>query len=114
MSSGRVLVGDLALRRYNCGPFQVEQLPCCHVIACYPNQHLDWQVYVGDVYKMSEIRKIYTIEFVLLDDTEIWPDYPGLTMVANPALRQMSKGRPKSTRYLNEMNVWEMRGPWVC
>ncbi|RYR08572.1 hypothetical protein Ahy_B05g076314 [Arachis hypogaea] len=39
-----------------------------------------------------------------MGDTTTWPDYPGLTMIANPALRRMSKGRPKSTRYLNEMD----------
>ncbi|RYR56670.1 hypothetical protein Ahy_A05g022353 [Arachis hypogaea] len=35
-------------------------------------------------------------------------------MVTNPALRRTSKGRPKSTRFLNEMDSWEMRGPRVC
>ncbi|KAL4329830.1 hypothetical protein AHAS_Ahas13G0339300 [Arachis hypogaea] len=57
MSSGRVLVVDLAWRRCDCGHFQVERLPCRHVIMCCANQRLDWQVYVSDVYKMSEIRK---------------------------------------------------------
>ncbi|XP_025675679.1 uncharacterized protein [Arachis hypogaea] len=55
-------------------------------------------VYVGDIYKISEIQKVYRVEFVPLGDTETWPDYPGPTMVANPALRKKSKGRPKLTR----------------
>ncbi|RYR54923.1 hypothetical protein Ahy_A06g030183 isoform A [Arachis hypogaea] len=100
MPSGRVLVVDLARQRCDCGHFQVERLPCHHVIAFYANQHLDWQVYVGDVYKILTHCA-----------TRRWLDYPGLTIVANPALRQMSKGRPKLTRYLNEMNSREMRGP---
>ncbi|RYQ99765.1 hypothetical protein Ahy_B07g087766 [Arachis hypogaea] len=29
---------------------RVERLPCRHVIACYANHRLDWQVYVNDVY----------------------------------------------------------------
>ncbi|KAL4276790.1 hypothetical protein AHAS_Ahas20G0242400 [Arachis hypogaea] len=63
---------------------------------------------------MSEIRKVYKVEFVPLGDTETWPDYPRLTMVANPALRQKSKGHPKLTHHLNEIDSQEMRGPWVC
>ncbi|KAL4315001.1 hypothetical protein AHAS_Ahas15G0141400 [Arachis hypogaea] len=92
MSSGRVLVVDLARRRWDCGHFQV---------------------YVSDVYKISEICKVYRIEFVSLGDTEIWPNYPGLTMVANPALRRTSKGHPKSTHYLNEMDSRKMCGSWM-
>ncbi|RYR42427.1 hypothetical protein Ahy_A08g038912 [Arachis hypogaea] len=59
---------------------------------------------------MSEIRKVYRVEFVPLGDTETWPDYSDPTMVANPALRQTSKGYPKSTRYLNEMDSRKMSG----
>ncbi|RYR08491.1 hypothetical protein Ahy_B05g076199 [Arachis hypogaea] len=114
MPGGRVLVVDLARQRCDYGHFQVERLPCHHVIACCANQCLDWQVYVGDVYKMSEIHKVYRIEFVLLCDTETWPGYSGPTMVANPALRRTSKGRPKSTHYLNETDSQKMHGPWVC
>ncbi|RYR56669.1 hypothetical protein Ahy_A05g022352 [Arachis hypogaea] len=51
--------------------FKVEQLPYRHVIACCANQYLDWQMYVGDIYKMSKIHKVYRIEFILLGYTEI-------------------------------------------
>ncbi|KAL4365298.1 hypothetical protein AHAS_Ahas07G0092100 [Arachis hypogaea] len=87
MPSGKVLVVDLALRRCDYGHFQVERLLCCHV---------------------------YREEFVLLGGIETWLDYTGATLVANPALRRTLKGRPKSTRYLNEMNSRKMRSPWVC
>ncbi|QHO06859.1 uncharacterized protein DS421_14g458490 [Arachis hypogaea] len=49
-----------------------------------------------------------------LGNMETWPDYPGSTMVTNPALRITSKGRPKSTRYLKEMDSREMHGTRVC
>ncbi|RYR01184.1 hypothetical protein Ahy_B06g080056 [Arachis hypogaea] len=39
------------------------------------------------LYTMYEIRKVYRMEFVPLGDTERWPDYPGPTIVANPALK---------------------------
>ncbi|KAL4391509.1 hypothetical protein AHAS_Ahas03G0252200 [Arachis hypogaea] len=63
---------------------------------------------------MSEICKVYRVEFVSLGNTETWPDYLGLTMVANPTLRRTSKGRPKSTRYLKKMDSRKIRDTRVC
>ncbi|RYR59346.1 hypothetical protein Ahy_A05g025209 [Arachis hypogaea] len=114
MTSGKVLVVDLARRTCDCGHFQVERIPCRHVIACCANQQIDWHVYVHDVYKMTEVHKVYRFEFSPLGDAETWPAYEGPTLVANPALRRTSKGRPKLTRYLNEMDSRDMRGPWIC
>ncbi|XP_016162717.1 uncharacterized protein LOC107605365 [Arachis ipaensis] len=105
---------DLARRTCDCGRFQVEQIPCRHVIACCANQRLDWQLYVHDVYKMTEVHKVYRFEFTPLGDPKTWPAYEGPTLVANPALRRTSKGRPKLTRYLNEMDSCDMRGPQIC
>ncbi|RYR62108.1 hypothetical protein Ahy_A04g019466 [Arachis hypogaea] len=73
-----------------------------------------FKLYVNDVYKMIEVRKVYKFEFVPLGDPETWPSYPGPTLVANPDLRQTSKGDPKLTRYLNEMDSCKMRGPRIC
>ncbi|RYR74509.1 hypothetical protein Ahy_A02g009247 [Arachis hypogaea] len=53
-------------------------------------------------------------EFTPLGDPETWPAYEGPTLVANPAQRRTSKGRPKLTRYLNEMDSRDMRGPRIC
>ncbi|XP_029151648.1 uncharacterized protein [Arachis hypogaea] len=55
MQDGTIYTVNLAQRHCDCGHFQVERLPCRHVLACCANQRLDWQVYVNDVYKMSEI-----------------------------------------------------------
>ncbi|RYR16928.1 hypothetical protein Ahy_B03g061765 [Arachis hypogaea] len=114
MTTGKVLVVDLARRTCDCGHFQVERIPCRHVIACCANQRLDWQLYVHDVYKMTEVRKVYKFEFTPLGDPDTWPPYEGPTLVANPAQRRTSKGRPKLTRYLNEMDSRDMRGPRIC
>ncbi|RYR41235.1 hypothetical protein Ahy_A08g037634 [Arachis hypogaea] len=104
MPSEKVLVVDLTRRTCNCGYFQVERLPFRHVIAYCANQCLDWQLYVHDMYKMTEVRKVYRFEFTPLGDPETWPVYQGPTLVANPTLRQTLKGRPKLTQYLNEMD----------
>ncbi|XP_025679166.1 uncharacterized protein [Arachis hypogaea] len=70
MTTRKVLVVDLARRTCDCGHFQVERIPCRHVIACCANQRLDWQLYVHDVYKMTEVRKVYRFEFTPLGDPE--------------------------------------------
>ncbi|RYR74929.1 hypothetical protein Ahy_A02g009637 [Arachis hypogaea] len=114
MISRKVLVVHLTRRACDCGHFQVERLPCRHVITCCANQRLDWQLYVHDVYKITEIRKVYRSEFTLLGDPETWPAYEGPTLVAIPALRRTLKGRPKLTRYLNGMDSRDMRGPRIC
>ncbi|RYQ80095.1 hypothetical protein Ahy_Scaffold1g106732 isoform C [Arachis hypogaea] len=61
-----------------------------------------------------QVRKVYRFEFTPLGDPESWPAYEGPTLVANPAQRRTSKGRPKLTRYLNEMDSRDMRGPRIC
>ncbi|XP_057739830.1 uncharacterized protein LOC130956910 [Arachis stenosperma] len=93
---------------------KVERLPCYHVLACCTNQHLDWQVHVHDMYKMSEICKVYRGEFVPMGDPSTWALYEGAKVIANWTLRCATKGRPKSTRYLNEMDSRDMRGPRRC
>ncbi|RYR31949.1 uncharacterized protein LOC107610568 [Arachis ipaensis] len=114
MQDGSVYTVNLAQRHYDCGHFQVEQLPCHHVLACCANQHLDWKVYVHDVYKMSEICNVYRGEFVLMGDPSTWDRYEGAKVIANWTLRRATKGRPKSTRYLNEMDSRDMHGPHRC
>ncbi|RYQ92036.1 hypothetical protein Ahy_B09g098136 [Arachis hypogaea] len=111
MPNEKVLAVDLTRQTCDYEHFQVERLPCrhtcphnhtctsvhaCrHVIACCANQHLDWQLYVNDVYKMTEVCKVYRFEFVPIGDLETWPTYSGPTLITNPALRRMSKGHPK-------------------
>ncbi|RYQ79472.1 hypothetical protein Ahy_Scaffold6g108223 [Arachis hypogaea] len=114
MTSEKVLVVDLTQRTCDCGHFQVERLSCRHVIACCANQCLDWQLYVHDVYKMTDVHKVYRFEFTSLGDLETWLAYEGPTLVANPALRRTLKGRPKLIQYLNEMDSRDMRGARIC
>ncbi|MED6135892.1 hypothetical protein PIB30_050941, partial [Stylosanthes scabra] len=49
MPNGVEYAVDLRRRRCDCGEFQVDKIPCRHVIACCANQRLDWHSYVHDV-----------------------------------------------------------------
>ncbi|XP_016191768.1 uncharacterized protein LOC107632615 [Arachis ipaensis] len=91
MQDGTIYTVNLAQRHCDCGHFQVERLPCRHVLACCTNQRLDWQVYVHDVYKMSEICKVYRDEFVPMGDPSTWDRYEGAKVIANWTLRRTTK-----------------------
>ncbi|XP_015953369.1 uncharacterized protein LOC107477815 [Arachis duranensis] len=114
IQDGTIYTVNLAQRHYGCGHFQVERLPCRHVLTCCANQRLDWQVYVHDVYKMSEICKVYRGEFVPIGDLSTWDRYEGAKVIANWTLRRATKGRPKLTRYLNEMDSRDICDPRRC
>ncbi|RYR74296.1 hypothetical protein Ahy_A02g008961 [Arachis hypogaea] len=76
MPNEKALAVDIAMRTCDYGHFQVERLPSRHVITCYANQRFNCQLYVNDVYKMTEVRKVYRFEFVPLGNLETWPAYP--------------------------------------
>ncbi|RYR62979.1 hypothetical protein Ahy_A04g020756 [Arachis hypogaea] len=114
MPSGLEFAVDLRGLRCDCGEFQVDRIPCRHVFACCANQRLDWQVYVHDVYKMDQVRRVYRARFRPLGNPTTWPAYNGPRFIPNPFLRRIGKGRPKMTRFLNEMDTRMLRRPRRC
>ncbi|RYQ90194.1 hypothetical protein Ahy_B09g096435 isoform B [Arachis hypogaea] len=114
MPSGLEFTVDLRSLRCDCGEFQVDWIPCRHVFACCANQRLDWQVYVHDVYKMDQVRRVYRARFRPLGNPTTWPAYNGPRFIPNPYLRRVGKGRPKMTRFLNEMDTRMLRRPRRC
>ncbi|XP_015969328.1 uncharacterized protein LOC107492786 [Arachis duranensis] len=114
MPSGVKYAVDLRHHRCDCGEFQVDRIPCRHVFACCANQRLDWQVYVNDVYKMDQVRRVYRARFRPLGNPATWSAYHGPRFVGNPFLRRVAKGRPKMTRFLNEMDTRMLRRPRRC
>ncbi|XP_057730848.1 uncharacterized protein LOC130946192 [Arachis stenosperma] len=114
MPSGQEFAVDLRGLRCDCGEFQVDRIPCRHVFACCANQRLDWRLYVHDVYKMDQVRRVYRARFRPLGNPTTWPAYNGPRFIPNPYLRRVTKGRPKMTRFLNEMDRRMLRRPRRC
>ncbi|RYR04594.1 hypothetical protein Ahy_B06g084368 [Arachis hypogaea] len=50
MHDGSIYTINLAQQLCDSGHFQVERLPCCHVLACCTNQRLDEFIPMGDPY----------------------------------------------------------------
>ena len=63
-----------------------------------------------DVYKIDEVCKVYKKEFGVVGNESTWRQYIGPKLYPDPALKHTVKGQPKSTRFLNEMDMHEMRG----
>ncbi|XP_057740107.1 uncharacterized protein LOC130957256 [Arachis stenosperma] len=114
MPSGMGYAIDFRRQRCDCGEFQVDQIPCRHRFACCANQRLDWLVYVHDMYKMDQVRRIYRVRFRPLGNPTTWPAYNGPRFVPNPYLRQVTIGCPWMTRFLNEMDMRMLRLPRRC
>ncbi|XP_057746096.1 uncharacterized protein LOC130965346 [Arachis stenosperma] len=87
MPSGLEFAVDLRGLRCDCGEFQVDRIPCRHVFACCANQRLDWQLYVHDVYKMDQVRRVYRARFRPLGNPTTWPAYNEPRFIPNPFLR---------------------------
>ncbi|RYQ89453.1 hypothetical protein Ahy_B09g096091 isoform I [Arachis hypogaea] len=98
MPSGLEYAVDLRRHQCDCGEFQ----------------RLDWQLYVHDVYKMDQVRRVYRARFRPLGNPSTWPAYTGPRFVPNPFLRRVTKGRPRMTRFLNEMDTRMLRPPRRC
>ena len=107
---GQDLRVDLKDRHYDCGNFQTDRYPCHHVTACSSNQDIDWTFYIDPVYSMDNICKVYEREFEAVGHHNTWLPYHGPRIHPNPELKRTMKGRSKSTRFLNEMDMFEMRG----
>ncbi|RYR74102.1 hypothetical protein Ahy_A02g008722 [Arachis hypogaea] len=63
---------------------------------------------------MDSVRRVYRARFRPLGNPTTWPAYRGPRFVGNPFLRRVAKGRPKMTRFLNEMDTRMLRGPRRC
>ncbi|RYR40954.1 hypothetical protein Ahy_A09g046696 [Arachis hypogaea] len=93
MQSGLEYAVDLRRHRCDCGKFQVDRIPCRH---------------------MDQVRRVYRARFKQLENPTTWPAYNGPRFVPNPYLRRVTKGRPKMTRFLNEMDTQMLRSPRRC
>ncbi|XP_073219620.1 uncharacterized protein [Cicer arietinum] len=108
--SGRPVVTfkvDLDKRWCDCGEFQVLHYPCSHVIAACSFIHRDYMMYVSSKYTLQCIFDVYKEEFPTIPLQSYWPEYNGIELCHNPAMRRDPKGRPQSTRIHTEIDQRE-------
>ena len=69
---------------------------------------------MDDVYRMDKICKVYEQEFGVVRHESTWQPYNGLRIHPNPQLKRTEKDWLRSIRFLNEMDMTDMRGPKHC
>ncbi|XP_072086993.1 uncharacterized protein [Arachis hypogaea] len=65
-------------------------------------------------FQMDQVRRVYRARFRPLENPTTWPAYNGPRFVPNPFLRRVTKGRPRMTRFLNEMDTRMLHHPRRC
>jgi len=100
--SSRMFKVMLNLRRCDCGLFQALKYPCVHAIAAC-DENRSYFEYVDPIYRLDTILQTYVQEFHPVGGDEWWPEVQGQTVIPNYAMVR-TKGRPKSTRFRNEMD----------
>ncbi|RYR20685.1 hypothetical protein Ahy_B03g065898 [Arachis hypogaea] len=63
---------------------------------------------------MGEIQKVYKTRFRPVGNPTTWSVHEGPRLVPNPQLKRVAKSRYKKTRFLNEMDIRDLRGPRHC
>ncbi|PNX76838.1 receptor-like protein kinase HSL1 [Trifolium pratense] len=79
------------------GKFQALYLPCSHVIAACFHAHLDYQVYIDDVYKVANVCRLYEHTFNVVQGQRYWPKYEGQVLFLHPDMKRVNKGHPKKS-----------------
>ncbi|RYR72797.1 hypothetical protein Ahy_A02g007007 [Arachis hypogaea] len=93
-------------RSLKCVRCQVEQSMPSTSVDNGVTMRLDWRVYVHDIYKMDQLRRVYRVRFRPLGNLTTWPAYYGPRFVPNMYLRRVN--------FLNEMDTRMLRGPRRC
>jgi SWIM zinc finger len=90
-----------------CQVFQLTGIPCGHMLACYSDQwhKTDFHTLCHEWYLIDMYRNAYASSFIPVPDKRSWSILER-SNVLPPALRR-KKGRPKSTRIHNSMDIRE-------
>ena len=106
VKGGTKHIVKLLERTCTCGKWQIYKIPCSHACAALSTQRMDSMAYVEDWYTMAIQVQCYQYGFFPYGDQSTWP--PLDTHVVLPdTSRVRGKGRPRSTRIHNEMDIRE-------
>ncbi|XP_052623600.1 uncharacterized protein LOC111881138 [Lactuca sativa] len=109
-----VQVVNLEQKTCTCGKWEVFKYPCSHVLsACAKLSLNSWQ-YVDKCYSIEYYCATWASEFSPLPHEVYWPQSPFNELLPNLELLRNKKGRPRSTRLKNGMDIKEGRNVNLC
>ncbi|CAH1427413.1 unnamed protein product [Lactuca virosa] len=109
-----VQVVNLEQKTCTCGKWEAFKYPCSHVLsACAKLSLNSWQ-YVDKCYSIVYYCATWASEFSPLPHEAYWPQSPFNALLPNLELLRNKKGRPRSTRLKNGMDIKEGRNATLC
>ncbi|XP_047264264.1 uncharacterized protein LOC107865398 [Capsicum annuum] len=97
---GRKYIIRLDNRTYNCGRFQLDEIPCEHAIVVLKSKHVkEMKSYYSDYYKKETLVKTYEMSLCPMPDKQDWHVPPEVFEdVLLPPKYKRPLGRPKKGR----------------
>ena len=94
---------DNEIRECDCGKWLALHIPCAHVLAVSAINRMEWNNYVSPYYKIDHYAATYAPQFEPIRDKAYWPSCDKSFIPDKTKIRK--RGRPRSKRIRNEMDV---------
>ena len=89
-----------------CGKWEINKFPCSHVLSACAYLHLNSSQFVHRYYSIVEYSLTWASEFSPLPHEAYWPPC-STTLLPNSDSIRNERGRPRSTRLRNGMDIKE-------
>ncbi|XP_047250039.1 uncharacterized protein LOC124885839 [Capsicum annuum] len=102
--SGRRYIVDIEHGTCSCCRYQIDEIPCAHVIVVLKSVNIDvkgYGCYCSELYRLNTIVKTYELPIIPMSDMKDWivPDFVDSDEVLPPTYKR-PPGRPKKGRHL--------------
>nr|KAJ0204158.1 hypothetical protein LSAT_V11C500236490 [Lactuca sativa] len=109
-----VQVVNLEQKTCTCGKWEVFKYPCSHVLSARATLSLNSWQYIDKCYSIVKYRDTWASEFSPLPHEAYWPQSLFKELLPNLELLRNKKGRPRSTRLQNGIDIKEGRKANHC
>ncbi|GJZ73628.1 DNA-binding WRKY transcription factor [Tanacetum coccineum] len=96
-----------------CGKWEINKYPCSHVLSARAFLSLNNLQYVQRYYSITNYSATWASEFSPLPHEAYWPKL-SITLLPNSDLKRKGRGRPRSTRLRNVMDIKEGKKANKC
>nr|KAJ0210772.1 hypothetical protein LSAT_V11C400215000 [Lactuca sativa] len=109
-----VQVVNLDKKTCTCSKWEIFKYPCSHVLSVCAKLSLNSWQYVHKCYSIAEYCSTWVSEFSPLPHEVYWPQSSSRQLLPNLKLLRNKKGRPRSTRLRNGMDIKEGKNEYLC
>ena len=106
----------LNLHDHKCshGKTLIYGFPCSHIIATYQFRSVEFRSFIQGYYSTQSYYDTWTTLFHTIFDEYETPPYDGPTIVSYESMKCTSSGRPKYSRFHNEIDVRDGKTTITC